>query len=308
MFNNNINQSLHESQINGDNQGNCKHIMLNNSYKIISIFDTYLDVLLTKYFYFYAEAPYHQKIYDSNKIAASKISNKYSGDECLDECLKDDEYDSIYDEIDEEPYDNGDRCCLCDDHNISLVNICNCKNMKHCIRCFRKKIFIELCNTFDYDSITGIKECNLNIKQACDVNLLLNPHTGKICDIRMIEFIKNIVNIYCKHCGSFNIKYPNANEAIKYKDLLARLVQVNYYQNEHWDEGSNVVHDLLHDQKQWGLPSNISPMAYNNMSFRYYTLLDRPYDDNHEAEKVKLIYYIDPDCKTGTNLDSPMST
>lgn len=319
MFKNNHNTNNHSSSNrNGSGSGsvnslhngsnNISNSKLNSADKIISIFDTYLDVLLTKYFYFSAKVPYQQQIYNSikqNKFSTSEKHNCYS-----DNSYGDDSYGDIFDEIDSEPYEgeidsnsgskiyNAELCRICYRHGTSLIKICECENMHYCMMCIRKMIFIGICNTLDKDKICGSKKCNMNVLNSCNEKLLLNPQTGRVCDIRMLDYIKRIANIYCSKCGAFKIHYPNANEVIKYGNLLSRLYQINYYQNEYWDPTCNITNDLA--SKRSRLPSKVPIIKYNSISFRYYTLIDRLPGDDFDPDNINLIYYIDPECTSGT--------
>lgn len=249
--------------------------------KVLDMLELHLDTFLTKYFYFSAN-PAYQPI---NTIRDNTRTNEADMD------------DDIFAEVDQELNEDQSYCSICNETGISLSRICNCGDSDmYCFACIRHEILNGIISIFKSGHISRL---NKNFKQQHTIAALLDSRTGRLCDIKLLNYIRKHSYLKCHKCKTCNIKYPNANEAVRHNIVLAALSQANYYQNEHWN-----CHEAVQEIISGNSSSNVNVIGYtpqiqiteyNNMIFRYYAYLDRPPVD--DPEQATITYYIDPDCK-----------
>lgn len=243
-----------------------------NINEFLNMFETYLDGFLTKLFYF-ASIP---------SVSSEKLNMANNINQAINKEM------DIFEEIDMEPYESN-NCCICNDTDCSLIKICNCQSQLYCYNCL--KYFIKYNLRKNISSNTSNLYVLYNQRPAHNIHKIINPKTGRICDIRMYNYIVKYCKLECKQCQHLDIKYPNINIYQKYIHILSHLTQINYYNKEKWDPSNKISELYLAGE----YPNNIPVTEFERININYRILMHKQQvpDTLPTANLIKLYYHMD---------------
>lgn len=267
---------------------------------MLDVLDINLPVFLTKYFYFNAIRPLHQQYIDKKcqNSNTHDCGSEFSGD--------------IFDEIDEEPYDPG-RCSICYRDRVSLIKFCKCKDIMYCYECIMHHIksSIEKVIHVHIKTYDALGYVNANATFIYNISNLVNPSTGRICDVKMLAYLSKISKIpelSCINCYHINLQYPNVNEVLSHKDILDSLIKMQYYDNESSDSTVLIAHDLMKNPHNYPPLSQVPILEYQNLKIEYHLALLQEPNNSVNPGQYMARYFMSPNTNIGHAPNHPLSS